>query len=81
MTPHQKINIVLLPLVFVGSSLLAQSSPSALPNAPTASSPLVAHSQGPSTATPPAPLNAAGTPTLITCQEAEKIAQIGRAHV
>ena len=74
MTPHQKINIVLLPLVFVGSSLLAQSSPSALPNAPTASSPLVAHSQAPATATPPAPLNAAGTPTLITCQEAEKIA-------
>ena len=74
MKSNQKINIALLPLVLLGSELLAQSSPLALPNAPEASSPLVASAQPPSTAMPLPPADGTGTPTLLTRQQAEKIA-------
>jgi outer membrane protein len=74
MKSNQKINIALLPLVVLGSGLLAQSPPLALPNAPTASLPLVASSQLPSTAAAPPSTQRTGTPTLLTRQEAEKIA-------
>jgi outer membrane protein len=72
---NQKISsIALLPLVLLGSELLAQSPPLTLPNAPEPSSRLVASAQPPSTAMPHAPTDGTGTPTLLTRQEAEKIA-------
>ena len=74
MKSNQKINLALLPLVVLGSGLLAQSAPLALPNAPTASLPLVALSQSPSTPMTPPTADGARTPTLLTRQEAEKLA-------
>jgi outer membrane protein len=74
MKSNQKINAALLLLVLLGSGLLAQNPPLALPNAPEASSPLVASSQPPSTATLPLHPTGTGTPILLTRQEAEKLA-------
>ena len=71
---NQKINIALLPLVVLSSGLLAQSPPLTLPNAPTASLPLAASSQPPSTPLTPPSVEGAGTPTLLTRQDAEKLA-------
>ncbi|MDP9050852.1 MAG: TolC family protein [Acidobacteriota bacterium] len=65
-------SIALLPLVLVGCELLAQSPSPALPNAPE-SSRLVASAQPP-TAMPPPTADGTGTPTLLTRQEAEKLA-------
>ena len=73
MKSNQKINVALLPLVLLGSGLLAQNPPLTLPNAPEASSPLVT-SQPPSTVTLPLPPTGTGTPILLTRQEAEKLA-------
>jgi outer membrane protein len=74
MKSHQKINVALLPLVLLSSGLLAQSPPLALPNAPGPSSLLVASSQPPSTALPQPHADGTETPTLLTRQEAERIA-------
>jgi outer membrane protein len=70
---NQKISITLLPLVLVSCELLAQSPSPALPNAPEPLSRLVASGQSP-TAMPPPPADGTGTPTLLTRQEAEKLA-------
>jgi hypothetical protein len=45
MKSNQKIKIAILPFMLLGSGLLAQNPPLALPNAPEASSPLVASSR------------------------------------
>jgi outer membrane protein len=74
MKSNQKISIALLPLVLVGSGLLAQSPPLALPNALGPSSLLVASSQPPSTALPQPHADGTETPALLTRQEAERIA-------
>jgi len=74
MKSNQKINIAILPLVLLGSELLAQNPPLALPSAPKASVSLVASSQPPSRAIPPPSAAAMGTPTLLTRHEAEQIA-------
>ena len=74
MKSNQKINVALLPFVLLASGLLAQSPPPVLPNAPAVSSPLVASSQPPTTTAPPLSAAGAGTLTLLTRQEAEKIA-------
>lgn len=74
MKSNPKIKIAILPFVFLGSALLAQNPALALPNAPTASLPLVASSQPPSTPMTPPSAEGTGTPTLLTRQEAEKLA-------
>jgi outer membrane protein len=74
MKSKQKIHIALLPLLLFGSGLLAQSPRLALPNAPKPSLPLVASSQPPSTPMTPPSTDGTGTPTLLTRQEAEKLA-------
>ena len=74
MKSKQKIHIALLPLLLFGSGLLAQSPRLALPNAPKPSLPLVASSQPPSTPMAPPSTDGTGTPTLLTRQEAEKLA-------
>jgi outer membrane protein len=74
MKSNRNLAIALLPLVLVSSGLFAQNSSPALPNAPRASSVLAASSQSTPTSMPPPPTAGAGAPTLLTRQEAEKIA-------
>ena len=74
MKSNQRIHIALLPFVLFGSGMFAQNPPLALPNAPKPSLPFVASSQPPSTPMAPPPPQGTGTPTLLTRQEAEKIA-------
>jgi len=81
MKSNQKINIVILPFVLLGSGLLAQNPALALPNAPIASLTLVASSQPPSTATPPLAAMGTGTPMLLTRQDAEKLALTNNPNI
>jgi outer membrane protein len=74
MKSKKKIHIALLPLLLFGSGLLAQSPRLALPNAPKPSLPLAASSQPPSTPMTRPSTEGAGTHTLLTRQEAEKLA-------
>jgi len=71
MRANFKIGVAFLPIVFIGFEMLGQSPRPTLPNAPAMQSLLVASAQ--STAISPAP-TAQGSPTLLTRQEAEKIA-------
>ena len=72
MRANFKIGVAFLPIVFIGFEMLGQSPRPTLPNAPAMQSLLVASAQ--STAISPAPTTAQGSPTLLTRQEAEKIA-------
>ena len=74
MNVNYKISIALLPIVWIGSEMLAQSPSPALPNSPTAQSLFVASAQSAPTRMSPLPAGIEGTPTLLTRQEAEKIA-------
>lgn len=74
MSANPTIFTVLLPFVLGGSGLLSQSSSSTLPSAPATQSLFVASVQSGSIANPPQPAAADGGPTLLTRQEAEKIA-------
>jgi outer membrane protein len=74
MKANHKISVALLPIVWIGFEMLGQSPSPALPNAPEAQSLLVASAQSTPIGTSPAPATAEGTPTLLTRQEAEKIA-------
>jgi outer membrane protein len=78
MKSKQKIHIALLPLLLFGSGLLAQSP---LPNAPQPVSFLVASSQSPSVATPPAPSASSVGPTVLTRRDAERIALANNPHI
>jgi len=69
-----KISILLLPIVFAASGMLAQGSSPALPNSPAAQSFFVASAQSPPTGASTTPSAMEGSPTLLTRQEAEKIA-------
>jgi outer membrane protein len=82
MSANPTIFTVLLPFVLGGSGLLSQSPSSTLPNAPATQSLFVAVQSG-SIANPPQPAGADGGPTLLTRQEAEKIALANnpRIHV
>jgi outer membrane protein len=71
---NHKISITLLPIVWIGSEMLAQSPSPALPNAPTTQSLFVASAQSAPTGMSPVPAGIEGTPALLTRQEAEKIA-------
>jgi outer membrane protein len=71
----QTISIaLLLPTVWIGSEMLAQSPSSGLPNAPAVQSLLVASAQSAPPGVPPVPVATDGTSTLLTRQGAEKIA-------
>jgi len=74
MRANPTIYTALLPFVLGGSGLLSQSSLSTPPNAPATQSLFVASVQSGSVANPPQPAGADGGPTLLTRQEAEKIA-------
>src|SRR5260370_13150042 len=74
MRANPTISTALLPVVLGGSGLLSQTSLSTPPNAPATQSLFVASVQSGSVATPPQPAGADGGPTLLTRQEAEKIA-------
>src|SRR5258708_28170783 len=74
MSTNPTIYTALLPFVLGGSVLLSQSSSSTLPNAPATLSLFVASVQSGSVANPLRPAEADGGPTLLTRQEAEKIA-------
>ena len=74
MKVNHAISIALLPVVLIGSEMLAQSPSPALPNSPAAQSPLIASAQSAQTGMSPVPAPMDGTPTLLTRQEAEKIA-------
>jgi outer membrane protein len=83
MRANPTIYTALLPFVLGGSGLLSQSPSSTLPSAPAAQSLFVASVQSGSIANPPQPAGADGGPTLLTRQEAEKIALANnpRIHV
>ena len=68
------ISTALLALVLLAPRLLAQRVSTSLPNAPRAQSFLVASAQAGSVMNSPPPVGAEGTPTLLTRQEAEKLA-------
>jgi outer membrane protein len=68
------ISTALLALVLLAPRLLAQRVSTSLPNAPLAQSFLVASAQAGSVMNSPPPVGAEGTPTLLTRQEAEKLA-------
>lgn len=74
MSANPTIFTVLLPFVLGGSGLLSQSSSSALPSAPAGQPLFVAPVQSGSIANPPQSEGADEGPTLLTRQEAEKIA-------
>ena len=74
MRATDKISILLLPIVFTASEMFAQGSSPALPNSPAAQSFFVASAQSPPTGTSTTPSAMEGSPTLLTRQEAEKIA-------
>src|SRR5258708_21451814 len=73
MSANPTIFTVLLPFLLGGSGL-SQSSSSALPTAPAAQSLFVAAVPPGSIDNPPQPAGSDGSPTLLTRQEAEKIA-------
>lgn len=81
MRASDKVSILLLPIVFIASKTLAQSSSPAIPNSPTAQSFFVASAQSPLTGMSPAPSTMEGTPTLLTRLEAEKIALANNPHI
>ncbi len=72
MRANFKIGVAFLPIVFISFEMLGQSPRPTLPNAPAMQPLLVASAQ--STAISPAAASAQGTPTLLSRQEAEKIA-------
>jgi len=74
MRTKNKISIALLPLALMGSNMLAQSTSPALPDSPTAQSLLIASAQSPSIGISPPPGAIEESPTLLTRQEAEKLA-------
>ena len=78
MKSSQKINVALLPLMLLGWGLLAQCP---LPNAPQPFSSLVASSQSPFMPAPPAPAAPNAAPTVLTRQDAEKIALANNPHI
>ena len=71
MRANHKISIALLQIVWIGSETLAQSPRFTLPNAPETQSFLVASAQTAPMGTPP---GSATTPTLLTREDAEKLA-------
>jgi outer membrane protein len=74
MTLSYKIRTATFPILLIGSELFAQGQPPALPSAPSVRLLFLASAQSASTGTP-LPQPAVGTdPTLLTRQEAEKIA-------
>jgi outer membrane protein len=74
MRANHRIGIALLPIVSIGLQILAQSPSPTLPNAPKAQSLLVASAQSAPTGVSPVPAANEKTPTLLTRQDAEKIA-------
>lgn len=77
MRANHKVSIALLPIVWIGSGTLAQSPQPTLPNAPEAQLLLASAQSGP-IGTPQTP---AVSPTLLTRQEAERIALTNNPHV
>jgi outer membrane protein len=74
MKTNPTLYIALIPFVLGTSALLAQSSPSSLPNAPMTQPFLVASTQAGAASNPSVPSGADGSPTPLTRQEAEKLA-------
>ena len=74
MRANHKISILLFPIILIGPEMLAQSQPPVLPNAPRAQMALVTSAQSAAAGTFQVPAAKEGTPTLLTRQDAEKIA-------
>jgi outer membrane protein len=74
MRANHRIGIALLPIVSIGLQILAQSPSPTLPNAPKLQSLLVASAQSAPAGASPVPAAKEKTPTLLTRQDAEKIA-------
>ena len=74
MSSNHNIRMAVLPILFIGFELLAQSQSPTLPNAPGAQFLILSSAQSTSTAMPSPPPAADGSPTSLTRQEAEKIA-------
>jgi outer membrane protein len=68
------ISVALLPLALIGSQMFAQSNSPALPDSPNAQSLLIASAQSSSIGISPTHGAIEGSPTLLTRQEAEKLA-------
>ena len=68
----QRIGVAIFPIFLIVARMCAQNAP-ALPNAPEAESPVLTAQAGSATTTAMSPA-AAGSPTLLTRQEAEKTA-------
>jgi outer membrane protein len=69
-----RINVALLLIILISLALHAQSPSLTLPNAPQAQSLLVAAAQSPTAVTSAQSAGSQGAPTLLTRQDAEKIA-------
>lgn len=74
MRTNHRISIALLPVFLIGFDMLAQNPRPPLPNAPQAQSLLIASAQSAPGGTSSAPTTTGETPTLLTRQEAEKMA-------
>jgi outer membrane protein len=74
MISNRKISVVLLPVVFIGSGVLAHSQSRKLPDAPRAQSLSLATVQSPATAMPSTLVSGEPGPVILTRQQAEKIA-------
>jgi len=79
MKPNNMISIALLSLVSSGAGALAQNP--SLPNAPAAQRRLMAFAQAAANVAPPAAAAPNGAPTLLTRQDAEKIALANNPHI
>ena len=81
MTSSQTMQIAFLSLVLFTPALLAQNTARALPNAPEASTSLVASAQSPSSSSPVSSARGTGTPVLLTRQQAEKLALANNPNI
>jgi outer membrane protein len=81
MKANNMISVVLLSLLSGGLCVSAQSPSAVLPNAPATQLPLTVLAQAATNPAPPASAAPNGAPTLLTRQDAEKIALANNPHV
>lgn len=81
MTLSYKIRTAAFSILLIGSGMLAQNHSPTLPNAPNAQSLFLASAQSALTAQPSPIAAADGNPTLLTRQDAERIALANNPHV
>lgn len=81
MIANQRICATAFPILLIGSGMLAQNRSPALPNAPGAQSLFLSFAQSAPTAQPSSMGAPDGSPTLLTRQEAERIALSNNPHI